>query len=296
MARHDRQREQGRRSTMTRSELTVSLVAAAIFAASPANAQTIISDPATTPVVDRTFNYLDLMRLAVPGLVRVGDGYRVGKALELRHISGDKEQAVEIAIGTSIRSPMATLAQSDRGQRVTIMLDLDQMGGAEGIALLALFDIDQEPKLLDAANVAYDRLTDFVEPAKLTMRDGDTPLLISSGHWNSNQSYKTYAMVDLHGDRLRLIDSFFLLSDHDCGYERQQRPVFTATGSPRKPAIQVMVTETVTRRKESCQGRSLPKPGKRKISVTYTWQGKDQRFVKSSDAFERLAKELDERL
>lgn len=52
----------------------------------------------------------------------------------------------------------------------------------------------QEPKLHDSANVAYDRLTGFVDPP--------TPLLISSGHWNSNQTYEFYAMVDLHGDRL----------------------------------------------------------------------------------------------
>ena len=68
------------------------------------------------------------------------------------------------------------------------------------------------------------------------------------------------------------------------------------TGSPAKPAIRASVNETVKRLEESCERQPLPKAGKRKISVTYTWQRKEERFVKSSDAFERLADEMAKRL
>lgn len=277
--------------------LATAALAAITAVSSPAGAEVINPNPTDLPVADRQVRYLDLMRLAVPGLLQSGESYSTGKPLELRHISGDKDQMVAVTAGTPVGSPMVTFVQSEGRRRIAMILDLGQaQDSAEGIALLALFDADQEPKLLDAANVAYDRLTGFAEPEKLTMWDGNTPLLISSSHWNSNQSYQTYAMVDLHGDRLRLIDSFFLLSDHGCGFERSQRPAFSVTGSPKKPAIQVAVTESVSRKKESCEGQSLPKAATRKISVTYTWQPKEQRFVKSSDAFERLARELDERL
>jgi len=281
---------------MIRACLVASLTAAAIFIAAPTHAQTVVGDPATTPVEGRTYPYLDLIRLAVPGVVKEGDAYRTGAPLELRHIDGDRERTVKIAEGTPMGAPMALPVQSEGHRRVAMMLDLGAApDSAEGIAMLALFDVDHEPKLLDTANVAYDRLTGFADPPNLTLWDGSTPLLISSGHWNSNQTYEFYAMVDLHSDRLRLIDSLFMLSDHGCGYERVLRPRFMVTGSPKEPAIRATVTEIVKRLEESCQGQPLPKAGKRKISVTYTWQPKDQRFVKSSNAFERLADEMETR-
>lgn len=274
----------------------IAAIVAAIFVVIPATAQVLVSDPANTPVADRKFRYLDLMRLALPGLLQDGEGYRTGKPLELRHISGDKDQRAEIAAGRIVREPIVMLVRSGERRRVVMMLDLGRADDSgEGVALLALFDIEQQPTLLDIANVAYDRQTGFFDPGQLLLRDGSASLLIASGHWNSNQSYQTYGMVDLRGDRLRLIDSFFLFSDNGCGFARSQRPAFAVAGSRAKPAIQVAVTETVTRREESCDGQPLPRPGKRKVSVTYTWQAKDQRFVKSSDALERLAKEAGER-
>lgn len=232
------------------------------------------------------------MRLAVPGLIQTGEDFRVGRPLELRHISGDPNQRIEIAADTMVASPRAMPALSAGRRRVAMMLDLGQpQDSAEGVALLALFDVEQEPKLLDLANVAYDRQTGFFDPGKLALPDGSTPLLIASSHSNSNQTYQTYVMVDLHGDRLRLIDTFFLLNEQGCGFESSQRPGFTASGSREKPAIRIVVSQTVTRRLESCGTDPLPPPGARKVSVTYTWQAASQRYARSSDVLDRLAKE-----
>lgn len=256
----------------------------ALAAASPAVAR--------APIAGDKVQSLDFMRLAMPGLVQTGDDYRAGRPMELRHISGDPNQRVEIAADTPITSPRTMLVLSGGRRRLVMMLDLGQpQDSAEGVALLALFDIEREPKLLDLANVGYDRQTGFFDPGKLMLPDGSTLLLIVSSHSNSNQTYQTYVMVDLHGDRLGLVDTFFLLNENGCGFESWQRPRFTAAGSRSKPAIQIGVTRTLTQRKEDCGTIQLPAPGTRKVTVTYTWQAASRRYVKSSDALERLAKE-----
>jgi hypothetical protein len=271
-------------------------VAVIVLAGSPTYSQTFLTDLGQPVMGQVQLQYLDLVRLAMPGLVQDGADYRTGKPMRLPHISGEQGREEEIVAGTLIGAASVLQVQSEGRKRLAMMLDLGQPAeSAEGIALLALYDIESEPRLLDLANVAYDRETSFFHPGKLTTRNGNDTLLVASSHSNSNQTYRTFAMINLHGDRMRVIDTIFTLSDSACGFERSQRPRFTVAGSARRPAIQVSVTETVTPRKADCGREPIPRAGKRTVSVSYEWRQQTGRFVKNSDAFERLAKETSER-
>lgn len=274
------------------------ILAAMIFVSSPARAQSLVTD--LTQWVGEPYKsstYLDLMALAVPGFMQDGGGYYTRQAFPLRHVSNEPDRKETIEVGTLLGSPRVLPIEATGPKRLALLFELTQpTESAERITALALFDMDHEPKLLDFANVAYDRQTGFFDPAKLTLPDGSTTLLITSGHSNSNQAYHIHAMIDLRGDRLHLIDTFFLLNDVACSFERTQQPRFTATGSPRRPAIGVTVTETTARRNVDCGSEPVPRARKRTFSVTYTWRPRTKRFVKNSDALERLADETSKHL
>jgi len=278
--------------------LALAAFVAMTFLAAPASAQ-FVPDDLSQRVVEagEGSTYLNLIALAFPGGVRDGDEYHAPEAFQLRHISDDPDRDETVAAGTLLTAPGVLLVRSEGHKRLAMLLGLGQPeDSAEGIAALALFDIDGKPKLLDLANVSYDRETGFFDPGTLTLRDGGATLLIASTHSNSNQTYPTYVMIDLRGDRFSLIDTFFLLNDNGCGFEHIQHPRFSATGSPKKPAIQITVTDATTRRREDCDTLPLPQTGKRKISVTYEWEPRHRKYRRSSDALERLAKEATERL
>lgn len=278
--------------------LASAILAAMIFVSSPAKPQSLVTDLTQwTGEPYKSSTYLDLIALAVPSFMRDGDGYYTRQAFPLRHVSNEPDRKETIEVGAQLGLPRVMPIQSNGHKRLAMLFELTQpTDGAEVVTALALFDMDQAPKLLDVANVAYDRQTGFFDPGKLTLADGSTTLLIASGHSNSNQAYHIHAMVDLRSDRFKVIDTFFLLNDNACSFERTQQPRFAAAGSPRRPAIHVTVTETTARRNIDCASEPVPRARKRSFSVTYTWRPRTKRFVKNSDALERLADETSKHL
>lgn len=241
--------------------------------------------------------YLDAVRLVAPGAGQNGrspwDDGKVAGQSPLRHISGDAADAQDAP--AEIRQGVVSVqrAQSGGRQRLLLLLDLGTAPDtAEGYAVLALIDPGASPpKLLDAANVGYDRLTGFFTPGALRVGQGEDVALVSSSHFNSNQSYRTVAMIGLRGDKLRLIDTVLTLGDAACGYQRTQTPRFTAQGG----AIRVKVTEAVRHTQPACKDQPRPAVRQRSVAVDYRWKPGAGAYGRSSDALERLAGEAVER-
>lgn len=245
--------------------------------------------------------YFDALRPVAPGAGQLErsprDNGNVAAQAPLRHISGDEGDAGDARdtpaeIGQGI-VPVQRV-QSAGLQRVLLLLDLGPMpDSAEGYAVLAL--IAPGPgslRLLDAVNVAYDRHTGFFSPGALRVGKGEDVALVSSSHFNSNETYQTVAMIALRGDRLRLIDTVFTLGDTACGYQRTQTPQFTAQGG----TIRVQVTEAVRHTLPACQGDPRPAMRERRVAVSYRWRPGAEAYGRSSDALERLARETAQRL
>lgn len=237
--------------------------------------------------------YLDLIRLMTDELTREGDSYRAGELVPLRHISGDAGYE-EAPADFEVRTIAALPVKSREKPRLLLLLDLGQaVEGAEGFAVLALFDLSGPPRLLDAANVAYDRDTGFFGPGRMET-GGDDLILIASRHSNSNQTYRTVAMIETRGERLQLVDTIFTFNDNGCGFARTQRPRFSMAGRSER-AILVEIIEETKRVGAPCKGQPMPALGRRTISVKYRWNAASQRYLKNSDALNRLAKETSKR-
>lgn len=235
---------------------------------------------------------LDLARLVVPDLAPAGDGSYTGSAPSgIRDMAGvdPSEDAPEAS-----RLSGATLLDIKVGgrDRVLALFDLGQSEfSAAGFTVLALYDLSGKPRLLDAANVASDRDTYFGDPDVLPLGPGDDAVMTVSTHWNSNQTYTSTDLIMVLGDKLRLVDSVFTFDERACEFTRTQALTIKA-GRARKPYADIVATviDKVEPGEEGC-GANRPKPSSRKIAVTYRWNKTKQRYVPSSNAFEKMAED-----
>ncbi|WP_235984018.1 hypothetical protein [Mesorhizobium neociceri] len=236
--------------------------------------------------------YLDLARMVIPDLAGDGDGfYKGGLPIEMRHIEGpDGGGSPPDTSGLSNAGVLAVKA-GDK-DRLAMLYDLgDSPDSAEGYAVLALYDITEKPKLLDAVNVAVDRSTYFREPGKLPVSAGDDVLVTMSTHFNSSQGYVITPLIMVRDDKFELIDMIYTFDENLCAYSRKQDVAFQTIADDRPyAAIKVTVTDATVPSGESCDEQP-PKPESHAISVTYHWDEKASHYVKDSDALDKLAGE-----
>lgn len=266
-----------------------------LLAAAPAvRAADAIAYPSPNDAVGGTtdITYADLLRLVVPDLEVRDAGFTGSRMVDLRHID-------DAFGGLEPPESLATfqVAAFDVGgdERVALFFDLGVASeSAEGFAILALFDVSAAPRLLDAANVAFDRFTFPLNPYRLDLGGGDL-LLTASTHHNASQGYATVPLILVRDDRFELVDSVFLFDDSACAYHRIQRiEIGTGPGSPMADIV-ATATEATDPTGDDCDDATVPEPAERANRVTYRWAESERRYLPDSDAFERLAAENEQR-
>lgn len=240
--------------------------------------------------------YFDLARMVIPDLKAGANGFYDGSApIEMRDILGGGDGGSPPDANSL--SNAAVLAVKSAGKdRLAMLFDLGQsQDSAEGFAVLALYDLTGKPRLLDAANVAVDRNTSFREPGKVSISAGDDAVVTTSTHFNSNQGYAGTMLIMIRNDRFYLIDAIYTFDENYCAYRRTQNLAFRSLGG-RKPfaPIKATVTDATVPSKESCD-EPPPKATTHDISVTYRWNKAKSRYVRNSDAFEKLSAENEKR-
>ena len=239
--------------------------------------------------------YLDLLREIVPDLEPADAVYRGTRVVPLRHIAGPDNQSEPPQEPTVADFSVLPL-EGDGRSRILILVDLGMaLDSADGYAVLALFDPAATPRLVDAADVAFDRMTWFLEPVRLDLGGGRQAVLTVSMHSNSSQAYVSDAIILIDADRLSLVDSVFTFSDKTCAFERGQEARITTSGTAEPADIVVTVTERTVPTGADCGSEAVPEPPGRTILATYSWNAAESRYVVDGDALRRLASENAER-
>ncbi|SDA94846.1 hypothetical protein [Mesorhizobium qingshengii] len=235
--------------------------------------------------------YLDLARMVIPDLSADKDGfYKGGSPIDMRHIEGPDSGGSPPEASSLPNAALLDIRAGGK-DRLAMLFDLgDSPDSAEGYAVLALYDITAKPRLLDAVNVAVDRSTYFRDPGKLSVSPNDDLLITMSTHFNSNQGYVSTPLIMVRNDRFELIDMIYTFDENLCAYKRTQDIAFQPIADKPYAAIKATVTDATMPSGESCD-EAPPKASSHKISVTYHWDKKTSRYVKDSDAFERLSAE-----
>ncbi|TPK94351.1 MULTISPECIES: hypothetical protein [unclassified Mesorhizobium] len=240
--------------------------------------------------------YFDLAKMIVPDLKAGDDGFYTGSApIEMRDILGGNDGG---SPPETVNLPNAAVLAIKAGgkDRLAMLLDLGQaQDSAEGFAVLALYDLTGKPKLLDAVNVGTDQSTYFRDPAKLAISPDEEALITMSTHFNSNQGYVGTILILVRDDRFEPIDQINTFDENVCAYKRTQDLSFqTHAGDKPYAAIEVTVTDATKPSGESCE-EPAPAAASHDISVIYHWDKAKSRYLRDSDAFEKLSAENAER-
>lgn len=241
--------------------------------------------------------YLDLARRFVPDLEQADGGFVGTRHVALRHLAGeDYDNGGDDAYGFSYIS--AVHIRADGKERLLVLFDFAQAAPApQGFAVLALYDVSAEPRLLDAAEIGMGQATYFFDQAVLPISTRSDAALLISTHSNSQQSYAAHAMVMVREDKLQLVDRAFLFSDRGCSGERRQEIRYAAApaaGDALAP-ITVTVTQTDVPGGSDCGDEPVLVAAEKKIRVGYRWDEAAGRYVADSDALVRLATENEKR-
>jgi hypothetical protein len=229
--------------------------------------------------------YLDLLRQAIPDLaMNAADKQVEGHLTSLRHIMG-KDAGGDPPDPVTVDFLEVRHIKAGGRPRLVVLVNLGQAeDSAQSTTLMALYDDAPQPKLLDALDVGVDKDTGFNDkPSQIALGPGDDALVTYSEHSNSNQSYQARLVIFVRGDRLRLIDDIFVLSDNACGYQRDETPVFaTRPGAP-YATLEVTVTERLKRLDEDCGDQGVPAPYVRTYRASYRWDAAKGAFVSHGD-------------
>ncbi|KRA45634.1 hypothetical protein ASD80_04705 [Devosia sp. Root635] len=236
-------------------------------------------------------SYADLIAFVAPGIVLDGSAYSGGQSLDIRHLAGWDDPGVTLAATGQLH-----ISALPAGPRLAVLLDFGTAANeVTNLAILALFDLTETPRLLDAVNASLDGSTSFIAPYLVALGDGADLLLTQSTHHNSSQGYAMTALTLLRDDRFELIDTVATFRENNCSYERSQS--LDVTSAPATPFADIVaiVTERTTIPTGPCTDLAPPGPGTRTITVTYSWDSATARYTPDSDAFDALARENETR-
>ncbi len=254
----------------------------------------LLPEPTDALAAGEGRTYLDLLQLVVPGIAISGRTYSGGQPIGMRHLHSGDEDDVDL-VPTGFLGLAALPLRSGGMDRLALLVDFGATEYSLGFAILALFDVEGEPRLLDAADVASGRWTSFMEPVRLSLGAGDDLLVTQSTHHNSSQGYATAALILVRNDRFELVDTIDTFSDRDCAFERDQNLTIGRSAGDIRADIVASVTELTTRTADDCNDGNIHEPGSRTITVVYRWDAPAQRYRPDSDAFVVLARENEER-
>jgi len=240
-------------------------------------------------------NYRELFALMGRELTQHGGSFAINGLNTFRNLA---QKAAPQPLPEQLAIPaFEAVALKAPGQDwVALLVDFGaQITGSDGYAVLALFDMQGAPRLLDAANVAEDKRTDFDVPARIALGDGADILVVDSEHSISNKNYSMRTLFSIRGGKFSTVDRVETYSDKGCGFTREQLPFFRILKREPGSAFRIEVTETIRRRRGDCTGLIVPKHGKVKVRVDYAWDGASKTYVRNSDAVKDFAAETKKR-
>jgi len=236
----------------------------------------VVVKPADAAPGHPGLTYLDLVRLAVPGLAMNPADQQIEASLAAtpRHLAGkDHEAAPPDPVVLGFMQARTILVGGKR--RLLVLADLGAPPDVvAGTALLMLFDDGPKPRLLDAADVSLDQDTEFADAPSLPLGPGDQAVVTYSEHDDADLTMGAFMIVSAVGDRLRMVDKVAVTSEKLCSWTGVETPTFTTAPDPGRPfrriglTLKAVFTHTG---EDGCNDEKHPRAGVRVFRATYRW-------------------------
>lgn len=233
--------------------------------------------------------WYDLVKAIVPDLTPEGKGT---DTIALRYVEdlGDAD-GDPVPEGPFVIYNLESRTIEAEGRRLTVVsVNLGPADGwAASIEALALFD--EKLELLDATNVGQDN-SNWLQGGPIRISARDEALLIQSEHFNSNQTYDSYALLMVKNGKWQTIDTIWTLGDRWCGHERTESlDVASSEAGAGYWPITVTVTDVQrsTEADEECGDEADMPDLTETYSTTYAWSASMGLYFADKDGFEALS-------
>lgn len=227
--------------------------------------------------------YFDLALQFAPGLA---DTPSDGRGLSaVRHLDGEEFPATIASLSID-RIDRIDIKQAGK-PRILVLFDFGQADdAAEGINILALYDMTGAPRLLDAMNVGLDRENSFLEPGYLQLSPKFGMAFVRNSHHNAGEEYLQSSLIGIWDDKLHKVDTVFSMSWRTGEEDLTVRPSF----APVKEALALDATFSITRK--HCEGACVldadyPSMSER-VKARYSWDAVAGKFVRPEKAYDRI--------
>ncbi|CAN7424237.1 hypothetical protein LJR030_004374 [Rhizobium sp. LjRoot30] len=235
-------------------------------------------------------SYADLLRQVIPDLASQDKETKGHLKAPLRHLIEGFGGVLGDAVVLS-----GVQALPFRAEGKPLLAIMAGVGQAEGVAeqpaMLAVFDMSETPKFLDAVDVGMDRFTGFAQVPKLGIGDNSEALAIYSEHFNAGEVFGATALTFLHEGKLRLVDAVSTYGLQLCATRTSQTVSFAGTAEKQATPYYAIVVTIDDRREttgEPCDDQPVPEPFDNKVSTTYHWDAGASAFVAGDDAIKTL--------
>jgi hypothetical protein len=257
----------------------------------PAHAQQTIDLSSPVQTSSRT-TYLDLLQKLMPDAKADGTA---NSTIPLRSISEPHRKEPVIGPIKFEFEPHWFVSSGQRLLMVRVDLTAEEANQGtpfEGEAVvLAAFQLEPTPILLDALEVKTDKFTGFWKDRPLFSLDSkNDAFIVHSSHWNAGESFSTLDLLLLDEGRIKSIASQFLFETQGCGATFSETPSFRAVAGPGKkyPDVQVNVTVTKKSDEPSCPRRT--RGYTRQYQGVYRWNATRRRYEGGSRQLDALAR------
>ena len=241
-----------------------------------------VEDLAAAVADDASTTYLDLLREVFPAA-----GTSPGR-LWLRDLEDPNEQNARD--GRFEFSTAQALWFVHNGEhRLALIVNArhvrnEAAGGDEEFNLLAVFAPQSRPRLVDAAEIDFDRFVGFWDESPLLpVRQNETAFWLRAAHHNSSEGFHSYYLAELSDGRLRLALSkpFGLMDVKLCGSDTVETlRVARERGAFAGRRVFDLTVRTETRpTREGCEGE---RPARRRTTVrTYSlrWDARRKTYL-----------------
>jgi hypothetical protein len=250
-----------------------------------------------------TLTWFQLLKHIFPGLEKPPEGAIEAVAattVPVRHLDRDYEdQPLSGPLKFQVVSGLPYKAQNRR----LFLLHLDLLGQTPGdqgptveeYSLLALFQLDPAPRLLDLVDIRADRFNGFWSEAPLLhLTPATQAVMIYHSHHNSNQGYLIRRLLFVRDRRLEEILQISTLSQQARCLTFTSTAAFRLLSDPARlyPRVAATVTLTIKPDPPDCRPR---RPGStRRFRETWRWQPAKQQYQEVAGNLHRLYKLYDQ--
>ena|GEM_PF-1501794 len=260
------------------------------------HAQTPAQPDASAPVRPgaRT-TFMDLIKLVLPDADHDAGGITAHKTVELRDLfASDEPGAYE---GKLTLDNFDKLWLRDGAHtRLCLLLHLTGEGDLftwGELNVMALYQVEPQPRLLDVAAVQADRFAEFwSDQPLLAIGPQRDAAIIANSHFNSTEGYLALTLVAAERDRLTAVyDRAAIVHTNQCNHSFQQTPAFAPLKQARGDhyPLRLSVKLRLGTDEQDCPHSRL-RPTTRHYQALLVWQPKKLKYVVRGNGLAPLEK------